>query len=69
MVNPLYPFTGHFFSRPCGNLHYSNEGRGEPVDGPRQPTWILRNSLRLRRYRGVPDHIGCGLSDKAPETV
>jgi cis-3-alkyl-4-acyloxetan-2-one decarboxylase len=56
--------------RPAGRLHYLDEGRGEPivmVHG--NPTWsfYFRNLvLGLRdSYRCiVPDHIGCGLSDK-----
>jgi pimeloyl-ACP methyl ester carboxylesterase len=75
MVNALYPFTGHFFARPGGNLHYLDEGSGEPIvmlHG--NPTWSFyyRNLvLALRdRYRCiVPDHIGCGLSDKPPESL
>jgi pimeloyl-ACP methyl ester carboxylesterase len=74
MVNPLYPFTGHFLARPGGNLHYLDEGRGEPVvmlHG--NPTWSFyyRNLVLALRdaYRCiVPDHIGCGLSDKPPAT-
>lgn len=74
MVNSLYPFQGHFLDRPAGRLHYLDEGSGEPIvmlHG--NPTWSFyyRNLvLALRgRYRCiVPDHIGCGLSDKPPES-
>lgn len=66
-----YPFPSRYLARPGGHrLHYVDEGRGEPVvmlHG--NPTWgyYYRNLVRaLRdRYRCVvPDHIGCGRSDK-----
>ncbi len=65
-----YPFTGHYQEMNGLRLHYLDEGSGEPVvmlHG--NPTWSLyyRNLvLALRdRYRCiVPDHMGCGLSDK-----
>jgi len=68
----LYPFTGHYLPRPAGRLHYLDEGTGDVIvmlHG--NPTWSFyyRNMvLALRdRYRCVvPDHIGCGLSDKPP---
>ncbi|MDJ0869595.1 MAG: alpha/beta fold hydrolase [Myxococcota bacterium] len=66
----LYPFEGHYCD--CGGhrLHYLDEGSGEPlvlVHG--NPTWSFyyRDLVRALRddYRLlVPDHIGCGLSDK-----
>jgi len=70
----LYPFQSHFFDRPAGRLHYLDEGRGDPVvmlHG--NPTWSFyyRNLVLALRdsYRCiVPDHIGCGLSDKPPES-
>ncbi len=72
MANDLYPFTGRFLDRPGGRLHFLDEGAGDPVvmlHG--NPTWSFyyRNLVtQLRdRYRCVvPDHIGCGLSDKPP---
>src|ERR1700722_7948907 len=71
---PLYPFQSHFFERPAGRLHYLDEGRGDPVvmlHG--NPTWSFyyRNLVLALRdsYRCiVPDHIGCGLFEKPPET-
>jgi pimeloyl-ACP methyl ester carboxylesterase len=70
----LYPFTRHFFDRPAGQLHYLDEGQGDPivmVHG--NPTWsfYFRNlvlALRDSHRCIVPDHIGCGLSDKPPES-
>jgi haloalkane dehalogenase len=75
MVSPLYPFTGHFLDRPGGRLHYLDEGAGDPIvmlHG--NPTWSFyyRNLVLALRdsYRCiVPDHIGCGLSDKPPATI
>jgi len=69
---PLYPFRSHYLSIDGLNCHYLDEGRGDPVvmlHG--NPTWsfyyralvcALRNDYRVV----VPDHIGCGLSDKPP---
>jgi haloalkane dehalogenase len=65
-----YPFTGHYLDRGGLRCHYLDEGRGEPlVMLHGNPTWSFyyRNLvLGLRdAYRTVvPDHIGCGLSDK-----
>jgi len=65
-----YPFASHFFDRDGIRLHYLDEGRGDPVvmlHG--NPTWsyYYRNVVAALRDRFrciVPDHIGCGLSDK-----
>lgn len=68
----LYPFASNWLDLDGVRLHYLDEG---PRDAPvllmlhGNPTWSFyyRNLvLRLRdRYRCiVPDHIGCGLSDK-----
>jgi haloalkane dehalogenase len=75
MVSPLYPFSGYYLSRPGGQLHFLDEGAGEPIvllHG--NPTWSFyyRNlvlSLRTTYRCIVPDHLGCGLSDKPPPTV
>lgn len=67
----LYPFTGKFLTLKNGlRLHYLDEGAGSPVlmlHG--NPSWSFyyRNlALALRGTNRVivPDHIGCGLSDK-----
>ena len=66
----LYPFDGKFLDVNGLRMHYLDEGAGEPmvmVHG--NPTWSFyyRNLvLALRdQYRCiVPDHIGCGMSDK-----
>jgi pimeloyl-ACP methyl ester carboxylesterase len=65
-----YPFTGKRLDLHGLGYHYLDEGSGTPivmVHG--NPSWSFyyRNLvLALRdRYRCiVPDHIGCGLSDK-----
>jgi cis-3-alkyl-4-acyloxetan-2-one decarboxylase len=70
----LYPFTPRSFPRGEHRLSYLDEGAGEPVvmlHG--NPTWsfYFRNvvlALRDRFRCIVPDHIGCGLSDKPPIT-
>jgi pimeloyl-ACP methyl ester carboxylesterase len=70
VVSALYPFEGKYLELNGLRYHYLDEGAGEPVvmlHG--NPTWSFyyRNLvLALRdRYRViVPDHIGCGLSDK-----
>ena len=79
MVDPLlarhYPFSGHFLETRGLRLHYLDEG---PRDAPPvvmlhgNPTWSFYYRdlvLDLRKdFRCiVPDHIGCGLSDKPGE--
>lgn len=70
MVTELYPFNSNFLNLRGIKYHYLDEGRGEPVVMVHgNPTWSFyyRNlTLALRdSYRViVPDHIGCGLSDK-----
>jgi len=74
-VNPdayrtLYPFQGRFLDIGGHRLHTLDEGDGPPVlmvHG--NPTWSFYYRavvLALRdRFRCiVPDHVGCGLSDK-----
>lgn len=66
----LYPFKSHFLSINGWRYHYLEEGRGRPlvmVHG--NPTWsfFFRNlvaALRDDHRIIVPDHLGCGLSDK-----
>ena len=65
-----YGFTSHYLTISQGRIHYLDEGHGSPVvlvHG--NPTWsyYYRDLVKQlsRRYRVVvPDHIGCGLSDK-----
>ena len=66
----LYPFESHHLGLNGINLHYLDEGSGDPivmVHG--NPTWSfyyrnLVSGLRSKYRTIVPDHIGCGLSDK-----
>jgi pimeloyl-ACP methyl ester carboxylesterase len=68
--NHLYPFTNRFTQVNGMKMHYLDEGSGSPVvmlHG--NPTWsfYFRNLVRglspcCRTI--VPDHIGCGLSQK-----
>lgn len=67
----LYPWQGHRLDVGGGvRMHYLDEGAGEPlVMLHGNPTWSFyyRNVIRAfsGRYRTiVPDHVGCGLSDK-----
>lgn len=66
----LYPFESHWLDRGGLRLHYLDEGAGPPVlmlHG--NPTWsfyyrVLVRALAPTHRCIVPDHIGCGLSDK-----
>jgi haloalkane dehalogenase len=67
---PLYPFASHELRVGGLRYHYLDEGEGDvllPVHG--NPSWSfywreLVRGLRDRYRLVVPDHIGCGLSDK-----
>ncbi len=69
----LYPFTGSWQEVNGFKMHVLDEGQGETVlmlHG--NPTWsfFFRNlvlGLRGTHRVIVPDHIGCGLSDKPDE--
>ncbi|MCP2044999.1 alpha/beta fold hydrolase [Pontibacter sp. HSC-36F09] len=66
----LYPFTHHTVQLQTGQMHYVDEGQGEPivfVHGT--PTWsfVWRQQIKAlsRTHRCIaPDHLGFGLSDK-----
>ncbi|MHB8898840.1 MAG: alpha/beta fold hydrolase [Thermoguttaceae bacterium] len=66
----LYPFAPHYADVPGGRMHYLDEGQGPAllmVHG--NPTWSfywrdLVRALRDRYRVIVPDHLGCGLSEK-----
>lgn len=65
-----YPFSSHFFETDKNKIHYVDEGQGENflmLHG--NPTWsfFYRNLIKhfSKNHRVVvPDHMGCGLSDK-----
>jgi haloalkane dehalogenase len=70
-TTPLYPFAGHYLDLGGGlRYHYLDEGQGRPVvmlHG--NPTWSfyyrdLVGALRDHYRAVVPDHVGCGRSDK-----
>jgi haloalkane dehalogenase len=66
----LYPFESHYLDVGGVRLHYLDEGAGEPVlcvHG--NPTWSFYYRRLVTALRGshrvvVPDHVGCGLSDR-----
>lgn len=66
----LYPFDPHHFEVQGVRMSYVDEGSGEPVlcvHG--NPTWSLYyrrlvQSLKSSHRVVVPDHVGCGLSDR-----
>ena len=66
----LYPFDRNWFEVDGLRLHYLDEGRGEVVVAVHgNPTWSfyyrdLVRDLRTDHRVVVPDHIGCGLSEK-----
>ena len=70
MSFPGYDFSSHFANIDGHRLHYLDEGQGDSVvmiHGNPNWSFYYRNLVKaLRdRYRClVPDHIGCGLSDK-----
>jgi cis-3-alkyl-4-acyloxetan-2-one decarboxylase len=73
-LRELYPFEPKRFDTGSGHMSYLDEGQGDEavvmVHG--NPTWsfFYRNvvlALRGRVRCIVPDHLGCGLSDKPQE--
>ncbi|HCE45921.1 MAG TPA: alpha/beta hydrolase [Lentisphaeria bacterium] len=70
MIKDIYPFKHHYFKIKSYNMHYIDEGLGEPlVILHGNPSWsfLFRNLIpELSRTNRVivPDHLGCGMSDK-----
>jgi len=66
----LYPYESHYLDLNGLRYHYLDQGNGEPVvmlHG--NPTWSFYYRSLINGLSGdyrtiVPDHIGCGLSDK-----
>jgi haloalkane dehalogenase len=65
-----YPFKSHYFALDNAQMHYLDEGKGEPIvfiHGT--PTWsflyrkLIKNLSQTHRCI-APDHLGFGLSDK-----
>jgi haloalkane dehalogenase len=73
-LQELYPFESHFYERRGLRQHYLDEGLGDPIlmlHG--NPSWsfFYRDVIKAVRgsYRAiVPDHIGCGYSDKPADS-
>lgn len=70
-----YPFGSHHIDVDGGRMHYVDEGPTEGDHAPvvlclhGNPTWSFYWRQLITELRGthrvvVPDHIGCGLSDK-----
>ena len=65
-----YPFNDNFLVLGENKLHYIDEGKGHPIimlHG--NPTWSffyrnIVNELKDNYRCIVPDHLGCGMSDK-----
>jgi haloalkane dehalogenase len=70
IAEQLYPFEQHWLDVDGLKLHYLDEGQGEVVVAVHgNPTWSfyyrdLVKDLRIDHRVVVPDHMGCGLSDK-----
>jgi len=69
-MSDLYPFKNNFLELNGLQYHYLDEGQGDPVVMVHgNPSWSfyyrdLAKALRSRHRVIVPDHIGCGLSEK-----
>ncbi len=65
-----FPFQSHYFTTPHGDMHYVDEGAGDPiVFVPGNPSWSFeaRNVIKILagQYRCLAvDHLGFGFSDK-----
>jgi haloalkane dehalogenase len=72
-IRHLYPFRTARLGVPGGAISYVDEGAGPPVVMVHgNPTWSIYFRHLIAALRGshrviVPDHMGCGLSDK-PQT-
>ena len=70
----LYPFKSNYLDLNGLKYHYLDEGTGNPVimlHG--NPTWSFYYRSLIKKLSSgyriiVPDHIGCGLSDKPDQT-
>ena len=70
IADRLYPFEQNWLDLDGLRMHYLDEGEGEPVVAVHgNPTWSFYYRELIKELRNdhrvvVPDHIGCGLSDK-----
>jgi pimeloyl-ACP methyl ester carboxylesterase len=70
----IYPFEGKYVDLTDLKLHYLDEGSGDPIvmlHG--NPSWSIYYRNLVKALRGeyrciVPDHIGCGFSDKPDDS-
>jgi haloalkane dehalogenase len=70
-----YPFESNFLPMGLLKYHYLDEGQGDPVvmlHG--NPSWSLYYRHLVKELRSdyrviVPDHMGCGLSDKPADSL
>ena len=66
----MYPFPPNYHSIGNNRLHYVDQGSGEPVVMVHgNPTWSfyyrrLASALTDKYRVIIPDHVGCGFSDK-----
>ena len=66
----LYPFEGRFLDIGGYRMHFLDEGSGDPVVMVHgNPSWSFYWRELVKTLSGsfrciVPDHVGCGLSDK-----
>jgi len=71
----LYPFKGFYLTLNGLRYHYLDEGGGDPVVMVHgNPTWSfyyrgLVNALKDSCRTIVPDHMGCGFSDKPDDSL
>ncbi|MGE3726956.1 MAG: alpha/beta fold hydrolase [Candidatus Sericytochromatia bacterium] len=74
MSEPISLYHGHYFDRNGLKYHYLDQGQGDPVVMVHgNPTWSVyyRNLVKALSpdYRCiVPDHMGCGFSDKPDDS-
>ncbi len=65
-----YPFHARSFLTSHGNIHYIDEGRGDPIVFVHEnPTWSFEFRLLVKEFSATHrciavDHLGFGLSDK-----
>ena len=70
----IYPFENSYLDLNGLRLHYLDEGNGDPVVMVHgNPTWSIYYRNLVHALKGsfraiVPDHMGCGFSDKPDDT-
>ncbi len=68
-----YPFQSNYFKTNAGDMHFVDEGEGEPilfVHGTPVWSFLYREQIKTLSKTNrciAPDHIGFGLSDKLQE--